>query len=38
MLQKFNKQHLNPVSTPSEPSVKLEKNKNQATTEDINYF
>ena len=38
MLTKFNKQHLNLVSTPSEPGIKLEKNKNQATAKDINYF
>jgi len=28
MLEKFNKQYLNPVSTPSELGIKLEKNKN----------
>jgi len=38
MLNKFNKQHLNLVSTPSELGIKLEKNKNKATTKDINYF
>jgi hypothetical protein len=28
MLKRFNKEHLNPTSTPSEPSIKLDKNEN----------
>jgi hypothetical protein len=35
MLKRFNKEHLNPTSTPSEPGIKLDKNKNQATAKEI---
>lgn len=38
MLEKYNKQYLNPISTPAELGIKLEKNKDIATLEDINLF
>ena len=36
MLEKYNKINLNPISTPVEPGIKLNKNENQASKEDIN--
>ena len=38
MLEKFNKDKMNPISTPSDPRVKLNKNKNKATKKEINLF
>ena len=38
MLIKFNKINLNPVNTPSEPGLKLNKNEGQATLEEINLY
>jgi len=31
MLEKYNKNKLNPISTPSDPGIKLNKNEEQAT-------
>ena len=38
MLEKYNKNKLNPISTPSDPGVKLNKNKEQAIEQEINLF
>jgi hypothetical protein len=38
ILNKFNKENLNPVSTPVEIGVKLNKNTEQANKKDINLF
>ena len=38
ILTRFNKRGLNPVSSPIENSLRLEKNKEQATLEDTRLF
>ena len=38
LLKKFNKEKLNPVSTPIELGVHLYKNEEQANNEDISQF
>jgi len=38
ILEKYNKSNLNPVSSPSEPGIKLEKSTYQASKEEINYY
>ena len=38
ILERFNKSNLNPVISPSEPGIKLEKNTLQASNQDINYY
>ena len=38
MLEKFNKNKINPISTPSDPNVKLNKNKDKALEEEINLY
>jgi hypothetical protein len=37
-LDKFGFNDLNPVSTPMDPKIKLEPNKDQATTKNIKYY